>query len=777
MTEIPEHPDDALVARLLRRLRGAIRVPVSFFPGRTRTLTLLPDRELLVKEGRFVSTGNDPCFLVANPQRVPGGWVEFSLSGEADDGVLTPELYYDLGEGFSAQHCVVFGPATGGETHQIVRLPFARLKRLRLDPTNVPTEFKIHGCSVKRLGHIGLLARVLSLALSAEHRGNILESLRTRGLRDWRRRVVDRYIAGPRDTYQLWIAQYDTPSDADVEAITDDSARLAARPLISVIMPVYNTEERWLRRAIDSVRKQIYERWELCIADDASPSPHVRRVLSEFASKDPRIKVQYRETNGHISAASNTALELASGELVAFLDHDDELAPHALYMVARARHDHPDARLLYSDEDKIDDQGLRCDPYFKPDWNPDLFLSHNLVTHLATYERERVLEIGGFREGFEGAQDYDLALRYCEGLQDAEIVHIPHVLYHWRAIPGSTAAGPAEKDYAAEAGRRAVNARFERTGSAAVAELVSGRGTTFRIKHPLPDERPLVSIIIPTRDQVGLLKRCVESLVEGTDYEPYELLIVDNLSRERRTLEYLQSLEESGRARILRYRKPFNFAAINNFAALRAQGSILCFLNNDTEIVEGQWLGEMVSHAVRPEVGAVGAKLLYPNDTIQHGGVILGIGGFAGHAHKGLSRDSPGYVCRALVTQNMSAVTGACLVLEKELFDAVGGLDEERFAVACNDVDLCLRLREAGYHNVWTPFAVLYHHESVSRGYEDTPEKKARFEKEVSEFREAWGDVMENDPAYNPNLSLQTEDFALAWPPRVRRPWKPPDHQ
>ncbi len=425
-----------------------------------------------------------------------------------------------------------------------------------------------------------------------------------------------------------------------------------------------------------------------------------------------------------------------------------------------------------SDEDKLDTKGVRRDPYFKPDWNPDLFLSHNLITHLATYERGRVIEIGGLREGFEGAQDYDLALRYCEGLDDGEIAHIPHVLYHWRAIPGSTAAGPEEKDYAAEAGRRAVNEYFERAGSGAVAELVRGRGTTFRIKHPLPDERPLVSIIIPTRDQVAILKQCVESLVDGTGYKSYEILIVDNLSRDQRTLDYLESLADSGIARVLRYREPFNFAAINNFAAARARGSILCFLNNDTEIVEGRWLGEMVSHAVRPEIGAVGAKLLYPNDTIQHGGVILGIGGFAGHAHKGLPRDSPGYVCRATVTQNMSAVTAACLVVEKKLFDAVGGLDEKRFAVACNDVDLCLRLREAGYRNVWTPFAVLYHHESASRGYEDTPEKKARFEKEVSAFREAWGDLMQNDPAYSPNLTLQTEDFALAWPPRASRPWE-----
>jgi GT2 family glycosyltransferase len=579
--------------------------------------------------------------------------------------------------------------------------------------------------------------------------------------------------AGPAPSrdYESWVAAYDTIGPEDRALIAASIAGLPARPLISIVMPVYNTPERWLRRAIDSVIAQLYPDWELCIADDASNVPHVRAVLEQYRTAEPRIKLVYRAANGHIAQASNSALALAGGPFITLLDHDDELPPHALYMVAAELAAHPDAEILFSDEDKIDEDGRRFAPYFKSDYNPDLLLSHNMIGHLIVYRRALIDRIGGFRTGFEGSQDYDLALRAVEAATPERIRHIPFILYHWRAIQGSVALAADQKNYAHDAARRAIEEHLERCGvaGATVASLVEG--TLNRVVYPLPPKPPKVSIIVPTRDHADLLAMCVRGLTDRTEYPDWELIIVDNGSVEPATKALFAALKTDPRIRILPYDRPFNFSAINNAAAQTATGEVICLLNNDIEPITTDWLREMVSHALRPGIGAVGAKLYYPDGTLQHGGVIVGMGGVAGHFEKHLEPGNPGFCRRVQLLQNLTAVTAACMVLRRAVFDDVGGLDEDNLSVAFNDIDFCLRLVERGYRNVWTPFAELYHHESASRGPDTAPDKVARFAREIDYMKSRWGRSLLEDPNFNPNLSLDTERVQLSFPPRVTKPW------
>jgi GT2 family glycosyltransferase/glycosyltransferase involved in cell wall biosynthesis len=572
----------------------------------------------------------------------------------------------------------------------------------------------------------------------------------------------------PPNSYSAWVAAYDTLTPEDAERIRAKLAGLKRRPLISVLMPTYNTPEKWLVRAIESVRRQLYENWELCIADDASKEPHVRRVLERYQKKDPRIKVVLRETNGHISAASNSALALAHGEFIALLDHDDELRPHALACVALELDAHPTADLVYSDEDKIDENGHRYDHYFKPDWNPDLFLVQNYISHLGVYRTLLVREVGGFRVGYEGSQDWDLAMRVVERTAADRIRHIPKILYHWRSVPGSTAMLIGAKSYATQAAEKVISEHFVRVG--VEATISPTKGSYWRVHYPLPSPAPRATLIIPTRNRLNVLRPCVESLLAKTNYPNFELLIVDNDSDDPETLAWLELTAKSEpRVRVVRCPGEFNFSAINNFGVRQTDAPLIGLLNNDLEVIADDWLNEMASHALRPEIGCVGAKLYYPDDRIQHAGVILGIGGVAAHAWQTHPRGAAGQAHRNLLQQNLSAVTAACLLIRREVFLEAGGLDEQ-LRVAFNDVDFCLSVRARGYRNLWTPYAELYHHESASRGAEDTLEKRDRFRGEVEYITAKWGDALVNDPAYNPNLTLTINDFTLALPPR---PWPP----
>lgn len=564
--------------------------------------------------------------------------------------------------------------------------------------------------------------------------------------------------------YGNWIKKYDTLTDQQRATMHDYVKKIINPPLISVVMPTFNPKKEWLIEAIESVKRQIYQNWELCIADDASTNEDIRIILNNYAKEDSRIKVFFRQENGHISAASNSALSLATGKWVALLDHDDLLSENALFWVADAINQNPNIRLLYSDEDKINDKGNRFDPYFKCDWNIDLFYSHNLITHLGVYYAELLKEINGFRIGFEGAQDYDLAIRCIEKIHFSQIYHIPRVLYHWRIHDQSTAKNSDAKPYAMLAGERALNEHFQRQKIDASVKLL---GHGYKVSYVLPAPSPLVSLIIPTRNGLKLIHQCISSILEKTSYENYEIIIIDNGSTDTLTLQYFESLRTNKKIKIVRDDRSFNYSALNNTGVKLANGELIGLLNNDLEVISPDWLSEMVSVALQPEIGAVGAKLWYPNNTLQHGGVILGIGGWAGHAHKGFNKGHPGYVGRMSLISGFTAVTGACLIVRKKLYEEIGGLNDIHLQIACNDVDFCLRLREIGYRNVWTPYAELYHHESATRGYEDTPEKKTRFANELQYMKDRWGDQLLVDPAYSPNLTLDHEDFSLAWPPRV----------
>jgi GT2 family glycosyltransferase len=568
-----------------------------------------------------------------------------------------------------------------------------------------------------------------------------------------------------RKDYAEWVRRYGTIDEKTRAALRVDCARLALTPLISVLMPTYNSPLKFLDQAIWSVRNQLYPHWELCIADDASTDPGVRQLLERHCAEEPRIKVVYRAKNGHIAASTNSALKLAQGEFVALFDHDDMLTEDALYWVTEAINRHPDVGLVYSDEDKVDGGNRRFDPNFKPDLNYELLLAQNYISHLGVYRTALVQRLGGFRAGYDGAQDHDLVLRVIGQLAPAQVVHVPRVLYHWRAISGSTALAAGEKNYAAEAARKAVAEHLARCGVVAEVLPAPEAPTMIRVRYAQPQPQPLVSIVIPTRDRADLLGMCLDTLVERSTYANYEVIIVDNGSVEEATRQLFARLPKD-RFRIVRDEQPFNFSALNNLAARQANGSLICLMNNDIEILTPDWLEEMVSFAVRPEIGCVGARLWYPDGRLQHAGCVLGVGGIAAHAHKMLPRGYAGYFARAIMHQSFSVVTAACLLVRRDVFEQVGGLDE-RLAIAFNDVDFCLRVRAAGYRNVWTPYAEMVHHESASRGEDDTRAKLTRFASEIAFVQQRWGAQLQTDPAYNPNLSGVYDDFSYAWPPRL----------
>ena len=565
--------------------------------------------------------------------------------------------------------------------------------------------------------------------------------------------------------YDSWHKTFYGITPGKRELMAEQVATFPNSPLISVLLPTFNSNPNWLKQAIESVQKQVYSNWELCIADDASTNKQTLAFLKEYSQKESRIKVRFRKTNGHISEASNTALEMAEGDFVALLDHDDLLTEDALFWVVHTINANKHAALVYSDEDKINEQGKLKEPYFKCNWNYHLFLSQNMVSHLGVYKTSIVRGIGGFRKGFEGSQDYDLALRFIEQIDEKQIVHIPRVLYHWRIHKQSTAVNAQSKPYATKAGQKAISGHLKRKNVRAEVDILPIN--LYRVKYSLPEALHLVSIIIPTRNNLEMLKKCVQSIRKKTDYKNVEIIVVDNNSDLPETVNYLSELKSRKKVHVISDKHEFNFSALNNRASQLANGEFLLFLNDDTEVINQDWLSEMVSIAIQDKVGAVGAKLWYPNKTLQHAGIILGINGLAGHAHKYFDKQNQGYLGRANLIQEFSAVTGACMLVKKKLFTKVGGFDEN-LAIAYNDIDLCLKIKELGYKIVWTPYAELFHYESWSRGDDFQTEKFGRLKNEGKYLFQKWGEIIQNDPAYSPNLTLDTENFGLAWPPRVR---------
>ena len=555
--------------------------------------------------------------------------------------------------------------------------------------------------------------------------------------------------------YGPWYQAY-VPDQETLEA--QKKHKFDYRPLISIAVPAYQTPVEFLKQMIESLISQTYPEWELCIANASPDNEEMQGVLADYSAKDSRVRFCNLKENLGIAENTNRAFSMAKGEFMGLLDHDDLLAPNALYEIVQALQDHPQADALYTDEDKVTTElDEHFQPHLKPDFNLDLLRSNNYICHFFVVRRSIVEKAGGFRKEFDGAQDYDFIFRCTENAR--EVLHVPEILYHWRTHKASTADNPASKMYAFEAGKRAIEANLERTGTKGVVSHTQDLGF-YRVKYPVQG-KPLVSVIIPNKDEKETLQTCMEMLNSNTSYQNFEIIIIENNSTTDEIFRYYKELSKDPRIHLLRWGKEFNYSAINNFGVAHAKGEYLLFLNNDVKSINPDWMEEMLGVCQRPEVGGVGAKLIYPDNTIQHAGCVVGMGGIAGHMFVDMPADRTGYLHKASLIQDMSAVTAACLMMKKEVFEEAGGFTED-LAVAFNDVDLCLKVRKNNHLIVYDPYAKLYHMESKTRGAEDSKEKVRRFQTEIEYMRCHWLDILKNgDPYYNKNLSLTKWNYSL----------------
>jgi len=609
----------------------------------------------------------------------------------------------------------------------------------------------------EKLGYVYAMRKKVKLFFLEK---GFLETLRL-GIRFLRYGRNGIFYKNSTEAYQAWIkyAEKNISKEGMVQVIqTWDYL-----PLVSIVTPVYNVDPQWLDACVQSVMDQAYPHWELCLYDDASTNQETITCLEKWSQTDSRIKVSYGKQNLHISGASNKAIELATGEFVALLDNDDAITPNALFEVVNCLQINKDLDFIYSDEDKFNEQGVRVDPFFKPDWSLHLFLSMMYVCHMVVFRRSILNSIGGFRKGFEGSQDYDLVLRFIEKTEVSRIAHIPKILYHWRKIPGSAAAAIDAKSYAYIAAEKAIQEYVDR--NKLNAQVMPGKNISFyRTKYSIP-VKPLVSIIIPFRDQKEVLGTCIKSILHLTKYSNYEILLVNNQSADE-TGRYVKNLvEKNGNIHMMEYNQEFNFSDMNNKAVEQARGEYVIFLNNDTEITQTDWIECMLEYAQQESVGAVGCRLVYPNGAIQHAGVIVGLGGIAAHPFIGQRGGAYGF---PEVVREYSAVTAACMMIRKKLFQDIGGFDVKNLGTAYNDVDLCLRLREAGYLIIYTPFTEIIHHESASRGNDNDeailrkdPARRKRVDDERLFIAKKWPDVVARDPYYNDNLAKDRVDYMV----------------
>jgi O-antigen biosynthesis protein len=722
-------------ARLARRVVG-------LFACRPRGLTLTPNDSLTKEGDLYRSANDDPQFFIRPVSgRMPSGWVVLSYAGQGIDFPLTPELFIDAGAGLSEAGKLSFPPLREGRVRQILRLPDG-VRGLRFDPMARPGRFRLDTVEAISCGGLTLLAFLLARRPSMMLAGILRGPRRLAQVMDEAIRLEN---AAPALTYEDWVACFDILTDEDQKTIQQRGAALKTD--FTVVIPAHNAAFSDLADTIASLRSQLYPHWRLIIL---APHEAAGDAVATLAH-DPRVSV--------ITEAD--ALIGADGWLV-FVDPATQLAPHALYMVAHCLAADPKTEILYADEDRLDSRKRRVKPDFKPDWSPDLFLARNYLGPLVVLRRA-LLDASAISAGEDIV--YATVLRRMSVGPEPVVRHAPFVLSHRTADEGM------EKP---RRGREhALLTRHLTPQGARVEPWLNG--TANHIVYALPERAPFVSIIVPTKDKIDLLRLCVESLRERTVYPGgFEILVIDNRSETDEARAYFAELERTGAARVLAYDAPFNYSAINNFGVRHAKGEVLAFLNNDIEAIAPSWLAEMTAHALRPEIGAVGTMLYYPDDTIQHAGVGLGLHTLVGHLHRGLPRGATGYADRAALTQNMSAVTAACLVIRRSVFEAVGGFEEEHLHVAFNDVDLCLRLRAAGHRLVWTPHAEMYHHEGASRGRVEKPERLAQFAVEIAYMTSRWADIVSADPYYSPNLTLDAEDCGLGWPPRVTPPWRLP---
>lgn len=724
-----------------------------FFSRTILGIRLLSGKDLLedmieLDDSAFQSLSNDPKIFL-NMRAKVSGWYMVEVSLEHNSSSFNSVIYFGRVD-FSDERKYILPLKNGKVSKRVIYLK--KDDKIRFDPIDDVGEFKINKFNLVYLTEKFARKKIIAKISHIEHEETAIiaeeEKLQTYF------KVYNKIFDAPReiDSYNEWLNRFE-------QSPTLNTA--IEGPKISIIIPIYRPDLSLFKKCIESVMKQSYQNFELCLIDDYSCDADLTNYIEDMVGKDNRVKYVKNNRNLNISGASNVGLGVSTGKYIALLDHDDELSLDALYYVVRTINNNPCVKFVYTDEDKIDEYENRFSPHFKSGWNPDLLLAQNYISHLGVYQANRMKEIGGFRIGVEGSQDHDLVLRFTHGLKENEIEHIPKILYHWRAVDGSTALDSNQKDYTSKAGLKAVQDFLEHHYPAATVK--NGLyPNTYDVRWPLPVIPPSVTLIIPTRDGLDILKPCVERVLEITNYSNFDVLIVDNQSTCIDTLDYLNKIvRRDSRVRVIKWDHEFNYSAINNFAVNYTQSEVIGLINNDVEPINPNWLCELVSHAIRPEIGCVGAKLLYPNNTLQHAGVILGLGGVAGHSHKYFPKESPGYFYRLMLPQNLSAVTGACLLVRRAVYNEVGGLNEDNLKVAFNDVDLCIRVRLAGYRNLWTPYAELYHHESISRGQEDNPEKIARFESEIKYMKETWGHIILNDQYYNINLTKSHENFSI----------------
>ena len=555
--------------------------------------------------------------------------------------------------------------------------------------------------------------------------------------------------------YGPWYRAY-IPTEETLE--TQRKQKFDYSPLISIAVPAYQTPVEFLRQMIESLIVQTYSNWELCIVNASPDNEEMQKVLAEYSAGDSRVRFCNLKENLGIAENTNRAFAMAKGEFVGLLDHDDLLAPNALYEIVKILQDHPQADALYTDEDKVTTElDEHFQPHLKPDFNLDLLRSNNYICHFFVVRKSIVEKAGGFRKEFDGAQDYDFIFRCTENA--GEVLHVPEILYHWRTHKASTADNPASKMYAFEAGKRAIEAHLKRTGTKGEVSHTQDLGF-YRVKYPVQG-KPLVSVIIPNKDEKETLQTCLEMLEKNTGYQNFEIIIVENNSTTDEIFRYYKELSGNRKIHLLRWGKEFNYSAINNYGVRHANGEYLLFLNNDVTVITPGWIKELLGVCQRPEVGAAGVKLIYPDNTIQHAGCVIGLGGIAGHMFVDMPANRTGYLHKASILQDMSAVTAACMMMKRTAFEEAGGFTE-KLSVAFNDVDLCLKVRKNHKLIVYDPYVQLYHMESKTRGAEDNKEKVRRFQEEIEYMRCQWIDILKKgDPYYNKNLSLTKWNYSL----------------
>lgn len=702
--------------------------------------------------------------------------LRIDLEPELGNQTARGRLYLDYGKGFEENRAIAFD-VTDATRPILLALP-AAIRRFRWDPVDRACRFRLRSIEVA------------AVANAADARALVDAAATTPMERDLAYQTVERLMSSAAGTdrsveqlqaelppqtdvgfaYRFWREKFVEPTAADYGRMTAMAEGFVQRPRLSIIIPVYDPPVDLLRACIDSLVAQNYPAWEICLADDCSPNPDVHALLRTLERRHPSIRVAYRSNNGHISAASNSALAMATGDYVVLVDHDDLLPPYALWVVAWTINQHPSAAILFSDEDKIDMNGYRHSPYFKGEFDPYLMYGHNMVSHLGVYRRSLVAQVGGFREGVEGSQDYDLFLRCFERIDERDIVHIPHVLYHWRTVPGSTSISEDQKSYAIVSAQAAINDHFWRTGKPIHSVDGFARGVSAIAATRLADQS--VTIIIPTHDHGDLLRAAICSIRRHRTRN-CDIIVVDNGSKEPATLAYLNKVESNGIAQVIASPGKFNFSALNNLAAASAQGELLCFLNNDVEVENDKWLDRARLLLSLSDIGVVGARLLYPDRHVQHFGLGLGMAEHqvAAALNLGRTEGNPGYFGKARLLQQFGAVTAACMVVRRADFQRLGGFDPE-LAIAYNDVDLCLRFREAGLRVVCDPQIQLIHKESRSRGADTSGERRERLDQEAAIMRARWAQALDDDPFWSPNHALDRADFALAYPPRRPMPWR-----